>query len=194
MKTLPLLPLAFMLLSPLTLADHNRRDALVLDFGVGEASQDISKSRFPAGSDIDDTDIGFRAGVGFRSGLLGGNLSFVSFGQSAVTTPTASAEAETDGITLDMVFDLPLGQGVNAFIKGGVISWEQVTDERRAGSNFIDRFYEDGVDPFWGVGLRFSGAPGMNVVVEFDRFEFKDNGSNVVADYDLITVGMEFLL
>ncbi|MFT5574591.1 MAG: hypothetical protein ACI89D_000098 [Bermanella sp.] len=194
MEILPKLPWFLLFLSPLVLADHNRRDALVFNFGVGEATQDVSKNRFPAGSDIDDTDVGFRAGVGFRSGLLGGNLSYVSFGQSAVTTPNASAEAETNGLTLDMVFDLPLAQDVNAFVKGGVISWEQVTDERRAGSNFIDRYYEDGVDLFWGVGFRFAGAAGMNVVVEFDRFEFKDNGSNVAADYDLLTVGVEFLL
>ena len=194
MKTPSYLLCASLLLSPLALADHNRRDALVLGFGVGEASQDINKNNFPAGSDIDDTDIGFRGGVGFRSGMIGGNLSYVSFGQSAVTTPTASAEAETDGLTLDLVLNLPLAPDISAFVKGGIISWEQVTDERRAGVNFISRFYEDGVDPFWGVGLRFSSVPGMNLVVEFDRFEFKDNGSNVVADYDLVTVGVEFLM
>lgn len=194
MRVHPLLPVALLLLSPWAFADHYQRDALVLNFGVGEASQDINKNNFPAGSDIDDTDIGLRAGVGFRSGMLGGNLSYVSFGQSAVTTPTASAEAETDGLTLDLVLDLPIAPDINVFVKGGIISWEQVTDERVAGTNFISRFYEDGVDPFWGVGFRFTGAPGMNVVVEFDRFEFKDNGSNVVADYDLMTVGVEFLL
>lgn len=194
MRILSSLPWVFLILTPLAVADHNRRDALVLEFGVGEASQDINEDNFPAGSDIDDTDIGFRAGVGFRSGLLGGHVSYVSFGQSAVTTPTASAEAETDGLTLDLVLDLPLAPDVSAFVKGGIISWEQVTDERVAGSNFINRYYEDGVDPFWGVGFRFTGAPGMNVVIEFDRFEFKDNGSNVLADYDLLTVGVEFLL
>lgn len=194
MRVITLLPCVLFLLSPWAAADHDRRDALVLDFGIGEASQDINKSNFPIGSDIDDTDVGFRAGVGFRSGMLGGNISYVSFGQSAVTTPAASAEAETDGLTLDLVLDLPLAPEVSAFVKGGIISWEQVTDERSAGASFVSRFYEDGVDPFWGVGLRFSGAPGMNVVVEFDRFEFKDNGSDVVADYDLLTVGVEFLL
>lgn len=174
-------------------ADHNRQ-SLNFHFDVGQSMQDIDASDFPPGSDIDDEDIAFRGGIGFRSGLVGGNISYVNFGQSAVTTPTASAEAETSGLALDVQFDLPLSQYSTLFIKGGILSWEQITDEQTAGSRIVDRYREDGVDPFWGIGFRFSGAPGMDIKVEYDRFEFKDNGTDVVADYDLVTVGIEFFL
>lgn len=175
------------------LADHNRQ-SLNFHIDVGQAMQDIDASDFPPGTDIDDEDIAFRGGIGFRSGLVGGNISYVNFGQSAVTTPTASAEAETSGLALDVQFDLPISQYSAVFIKGGILSWEQITDEQRAGSRIVDRYREDGVDPFWGIGFRFSGAPGMDIKVEYDRFEFKDNGTDVVADYDLVTVGIEFFL
>lgn len=188
-----ILPLLFAQI-PLAIADHYKRNSLHFNVDVGQASQDIDAADFPPGSDIDDTDIAFRGGIGFRSGLLGGNISYVNFGQSAVTTPAAAAEAETYGISFDLQVDLPISEYSSVFLKGGILSWEQVTDETTAGSSFINRYYEDGVDPFWGVGLRFSGAPGMDIKVEYDRFEFKDNGSDVVADYDLVTVGIEFFL
>ena len=174
-------------------SDHARQ-SLNFHIDVGQAMQDIDASDFPPGSDIDDEDIAFRGGIGFRSGLIGGNLSYVNFGQSAVTTPTASAEAETSGLAFDVQFDLPISEYSTVFFKGGILSWEQITDEQTAGSRIVDRYREDGVDPFWGVGFRFSGAPGMDIKVEYDRFEFKDNGTDVVADYDLVTVGIEFFL
>ena len=174
-------------------SDHARQ-SLNFHIDVGQAMQDIDASDFPPGSDIDDEDIAFRGGIGFRSGLIGGNLSYVNFGQSAVTTPTASAEAETSGLAFDVQFDLPISEYSTVFFKGDILSWEQITDEQTAGSRIVDRFREDGVDPFWGVGFRFSGAPGMDIKVEYDRFEFKDNGTDVVADYDLVTVGIEFFL
>ncbi len=179
--------------TPVAAADHNRT-SVNFHVDVGQAYQDIDSSDFPPGSDIDDQDIAFRAGIGFRSAMLAGNLSYINFGQSAVTTPTVAAEAETSGLGLDLQLDLPLSEFATVFVKGGILSWEQVTDEQRAGSRIVDRYYEDGVDPYWGVGVRFSGAPGMNIKVEYDRFEFKDNGSDVVADYDLVTVGIEFFL
>ncbi len=174
-------------------SDHTRQ-SLNFHVDVGQAMQDIDASDFPPGSDIDDEDIAFRGGIGFRSGLIGGNLSYVNFGQSAVTTPTASAEAETSGLAFDLQLDLPISQYSTVFFKGGILSWEQITDEQTAGSRIVDRYREDGVDPFWGIGFRFSGAPGMDIKVEYDRFEFKDNGTDVVADYDLVTVGIEFFL
>lgn len=174
-------------------SDHTRQ-SLTFHVDVGQAMQDIDASDFPPGSDIDDEDIAFRGGIGFRSGLIGGNLSYVNFGQSAVTTPTASAEAETSGLAFDVQLDLPISQYSAVFFKGGILSWEQITDEQTAGSRIVDRYREDGVDPFWGIGIRFSGAPGMDIKVEYDRFEFKDNGTDVVADYDLVTVGIEFFL
>lgn len=182
------------LLSSLSFADHYRSPTLNFHVDVGQARQDIDPADFPPGTDIDDEDIAFRGGIGLHTGLLGGNISYINFGQSAVATPTASAEAETYGISFDLQMELPLSEYSSFFIKGGILSWEQVTDEHQSGTNFVTRYYEDGVDPFWGVGLRFSGAPGLNLKIEYDRFEFKDNGSDVVADYDLVTFGLEFFL
>jgi hypothetical protein len=194
MKKLFLVGAQGLLFTSLALAEHYPASSMNFHIDVGQARQDINPSDFPPGTDIDDEDIAFRAGIGLRTGLLGGNISYINFGQSAVSTPTASAEADTYGLGFDLQLDLPLSEYSSFFVKGGILSWEQVTDEHQAGTNFVTRYREDGADPYWGVGFRFSGAPGMNIKIEYDRFEFKDNGSDVVADYDLVTVGLEFFM
>lgn len=194
MKKLFLVGAQGLLFTSLALAEHYPSSSLNFHVDVGQARQDINPNDFPPGTDIDDEDIAFRAGIGLRTGLLGGNISYINFGQSAVATPTASAEADTYGVGFDLQLDLPLSEYSSFFVKGGILSWEQVTDEHQAGTNFVTRYREDGADPYWGVGFRFSGAPGMNIKIEYDRFEFKDNGSDVVADYDLVTVGLEFFM
>ncbi len=171
--------------------DRPHRDRVVLGVEVGSAEQQIEQSDFP-GADIDNTDTGFKFYGGFRSGeLLSYHLGYVDFGEVSIRDGATFAEADSGGAFVDIGLNLPLAPGFSLYGKAGLIAWQQDTRDNTLG--FVDYHHEQGVDPFWGIGMRLQTADNLALKFAFDRYEFKDDGSNVIEDYELATVGLELL-
>lgn len=118
--------------------------------------------------------------------LFAGGMVNPVFGVEAGYTDLAEAsdsgfESDVDGITLAALGQVPLGNVLSIYGKGGLFSWDV---ERRGPLGFSGS--DDGRDFFYGFGARIGVSTPLGLRLEYERFELDD------TDIDLATVNLEF--
>lgn len=168
-------------------ADHER---FVFGVEVGSAEQQIDQRDFP-GASIDNEDGAFKLYAGLRMGdFLTASAGIIDFGEVTIRDGATYAAAQSDGGYIDFAFGAPLTEFVNVYAKFGLVAWTQDTVDNTLG--FESYSYEEGVDPFWGIGMRVGGLGPLNLKLEFNRFEFSNDEYNYIKDYEVATAGIEF--
>lgn len=130
--------------------------------------------------DFDDDDTAYKIFVGYNLGLiplvdLAVEGAYVDFGNFNGRIDTNDdSDFEVDGWTGAALAGINLGP-VGVFAKTGVISWDSELDD----------FGDDGTDPFYGVGAKFS-LFSLQIRAEYERYDLDD------FDIDYFSVGAAF--
>ncbi len=120
-----------------------------------------------AGVDIDNEDTGFAVGAGYRYGTgLGGEVSYVNFGDYGLTGTPLNIEATT--FAFAGTYSYSLFRNVNIMGKLGVHLWEV---DIPVGSISIS---DDGTDLLYGVNLGYRFSKRLGTFVGYDIYELDD--------------------
>ncbi|WP_111494975.1 MULTISPECIES: outer membrane beta-barrel protein [Marinobacter] len=176
----PLTALVFLMMSA---AAHAGSDSGVyVGASVGQAQVDFDDELPDVGEvDFDDDDTAYKIFAGYNFGLiplvdLAVEGAYVDFGKFKGDIGSISdRDLDVDGWTAAGLAGVNLGP-IGVFGKVGAINWD---------SDFDGLGDEDGTDPFYGVGARFS-LFSFQVRAEYERYDLDD------FDIDYFSVGAAF--
>lgn len=172
-----LLPLALVLLSGTAVAHAG----LFLGASVGDASV----SQEDSGLSFDSSDTGYKVFGGFTFvKFFGLEASYLDLGtQEDEVFPGIDVSVDATAWNAYLVGILPIGGHFEIFGKAGVVVWDTSTSI----SGLSGEESDDGNDPAYGVGLRFTFGHFFGIRAEYERFDIEDTD-----DVDLASVGAEF--
>lgn len=143
----------------------------------------------------DDTDTGWKI-VGGRqvNENWGFEFGFVDLGESTLLGTflgfPISAKAEADGFTFAGVGTAPLGEKGAFFGKFGLLRWDVDVSGTVLGLTASES--DDGIDPMFGVGLKYDVTERVAIRGEWERFlDVGDNNTTGESDVDLLSIGVQ---
>jgi len=162
--------------------------------GVGQATLEVDDV-LDLGVDFDEDDVGFKLFGGYRFfPWLGVEGAFFDGGKPELResdgTLTASMDIEVQGLIAAAVFNLPVGDRFELFIKPGVAFWDsettiRVTDQTGA---FREDFDDNGSAFFLGGGAAFNFTENLATRLEYEWFEaapeWDSDNDEFVTDVD----------
>ena len=142
---------------------------------------------------LDEDDTGFKVFGGYRANkYLAFEGAIVALGEfrSGNAFSQNRLSLEKDGLSLEFVGILPIGQRFELFGKAGFFVWEVRVDDLCTpfGSGFVcveDATLDDGTDATYGVGFQAHFTGGWNGRLEWQRF--MDVG---IDDVDFLSVNV----
>ena len=186
---------------------------------IGRSQIDVSTSEIQEGflidddfvaTDIslDDTDVGWKAYVGYRllpvlslEGVYV-DLGEATFNSSIVDAPppfdsitpfTIRARAAADGPQLAVLAHLPLTERLEVLGRVGLFRWEAEFRERipDTGATRVDRS-EDDIDLVYGLGVQYGLYGGFGARLEWERMEGVGEGigGRGGRDVDFFSIGL----
>lgn len=185
-------------------------------FGVafGPSNAELDEGLVAAaggGGDLvrDERDPGFAVRLGYRfsdyAAAEGGYLGLGEFrvgrnlaapaGATNATNAT-NADVRIKGLLLNAVGRLPLGHGLTAFAKAGVLLSETKAFRATSGgasfaSGAAGSAIVDEINPAWGLGLEYEFSPKTALRLEWDRFlRVGEAASTGETDLDFYAVGL----
>lgn len=185
-------------------------------FGVafGPSNAELDEGLVAAaggGGDLvrDERDPGFAVRLGYRfsdyAAAEGGYLGLGEFrvgrnlAAPAGATNATNADVRVKGLLLSAVGRLPLGYGITAFAKAGVLLSETKTFRATSGGASFARgaagsAIVDEINPAWGLGLEYefsAFSPKTALRLEWDRFlRVGEAASTGETDLDFYAVGL----
>lgn len=175
-----LLAVAALGLSPAAHADSG----FFLGANVGNAtvSADVPDPGFGNDIDFDEDDFGWKVYGGYAFDLplidFGVELGYFDLGSPSFDSGAGQVGIDVSGISAFGLAGVNLGP-VGLFLKGGMVSWDaDLSVDNLSGS-------EDGTDPAYGVGLRFTLAS-IEVRGEYEIFDIDDADDVYMASLGLV--------
>lgn len=133
--------------------------------------------------DFDDDRVAWQAYLGAMiTPHLGVEVGYLDLGKHS----DSGFDIEGDGVTAAGLLAFPLSDRFSLYAKGGRVWWDIDAD----GPLGFEASTDD-EDWFYGAGLRMDLVDHLAVRFEYTRFEL--DGSDVKADLDLATVGVQYL-
>ena len=151
----------------------------------------------PIDSWDDDDHFGAKIFTGYQFGrffaIEGGYFNLGNFNYTAITTPTGRLreEIKVQGINLDLVLMLPLGEKLSVFGRGGgnYAQSKVAFDGRGAAVVLDDELKERDLNYKYGVGLQYFFTRSLAMRVEAERYRIDDAVGNR-GDIDLYSAGL----
>lgn len=170
------------------------------DASSSDLDSALSSDGFTASSSVDDSDTGYKLFLGYQFNqnfaVEGGyvDLGKMSF-SSTITAPSAgtvSGDVKTkNGLFLDAVGTLPLGNNFSVFGRLGVYSIK--TELTASGSAGSVSSSDTGSDFHWGIGAGYDFTPNLGARLEWERFNKVGNKDKTgEGDVDLASVGLVY--
>ena len=106
------------------------------------------------------------------------------------------AKLEADGFTLAAKGSMPIGELFSVYLTGGILMWDATVDVPLVGS-----VSSDGDEIFYGVGASFEVAPGLDIRLEYARFNvefgteevgFIGTSNSIDQDIDYLSAGAQY--
>jgi OOP family OmpA-OmpF porin len=106
------------------------------------------------------------------------------------------AKLEADGFTLAAKGSMPIGDLFSVYVTGGLLMWDASVDVPLVGS-----VSSDGDEIFYGVGGSFEVAPGLDIRLEYARFNvefgteevgFIGTSNSIDQDIDYLSAGAQY--
>ena len=201
--------LGVFLLFALSATTHAAQPGWYGGVGFGQSDYDLGVSDFDDGSllsgNVDETDTAFKIFLGNRInenvsiefGYLNlGEATFegVSDGSALLfdglwEAGPVSADAETDGIHLAFIGNIPISDRLGLMAKAGLFVWDvSLGLSDTSGSYSGD---EDGTDLFFGLGLDYEITDKVAIRGEWERYSM-DFGIDGDIDADLFSASLIF--
>lgn len=148
--------------------------------GSATVEVDVSDSQIPGFSEFDEDDAGYKVFAGYNWDLpllkLGIEGGYTDFGNPDINVSGFQFDVAPTGLSVFGVAGVGLGP-VDVFGKAGMIAWD--ADINEDGLMYSD----DGTDPAFGVGLRFSLGR-VQLRGEYELFDIEE------ADVTMLSVGV----
>ena len=178
---------------------------------VGRAGATIDDERIRGGlagqglvtTGIDDRehDTGYKLFGGYQFnryfGVEGGYFDLGRFGYTAHTTPAGSltGDIRVNGLNLDLVGTLPLGERLSLLGRVGVIAARTEGSFSAGGAARVPYSSASTSERFteakWGVGVAYAFTDALSVRLEGERYRIKDSVGNR-GDVDMVSVGLVY--
>lgn len=146
-------------------------EKLYIDAAVGRAQVDNAID----GVVLEDDSNAYRVGLGYD---FGNNIAveggYLHLGDVEARVNGVPRDGQTDGVTANARFTLPLTDTLAASARVGMFFWDA-----RIATPF-GGFRNDGEDVFYGVGLDFAASRNLSITAQWDRFEFGDSSADAL--------------
>ena len=155
--------------------------------GVGQTKFDPTRlsSGLPTGS-LDDKDSGWKIMFGgpmFEK--FGLEFSILKLGNFTASSGGLSENSEAKGWALEGIGMFPVGKSFLLMARGGLFRHDFDTTVSTAGGN------NDSVaDLTYGVGVQYGTGPGVNLRLEWQRFEGLGSQRSSEGDIDMLSLGV----
>ena len=152
---------------------------------------DQFRAAFPTATECDQSSTGWRVTLGYRvMDFVGLELEYARFGEidaaANIGGSTVQARAKGDGVGLLLVGNVPLGERLELFAKGGLFNWEVEAEDATGTAD------ADGYDPTFGAGARFRLGGPLWAQIEWRRYrDVGDRNVTGESDVDFVSFGIE---
>ena len=153
--------------------------ALAMSISTAARADGYLLASFGSAEDVvfEETAGAFKVSAGTMvNDVLGVEFGFVYLGSFDV----AFVEITQLGVAGSINPTVNIGESASLFFKLGLFSWSFVVDDGFSTAE------DDGIDPFFGVGLSVDISEKAQLVIEYEGFEVSD------GDVDLVSAGVRF--
>lgn len=143
-----------------------------------------------------DTDTGFKVfGGALLSKYFGGEVAYIDFGKAKFDgrlfgTPI-SGRVKVDGLALDLLGRLPVGEHLSAFAKVGALGWHVDSSASLSGVGSASES-ATGSSLTYGVGAQFDFTRSLGVRAEWEHFDKVGNSDTGKSAIDFASVGLVY--
>ena len=182
----------------LSLSSFAKADYLKLNYGL--TSNDSAVKLNGTGATIDDDDEGFMISAGTKlygnfglevmyydlgetsiKGSVGDKIKVDNAGYVFTTAGTVKNETTGYGVGIFAESETTTGLGTfSGFVKLGMHNWDRsgsTTLIEEASKSFASRFYNDGIDMYFGIGINAGITESIALNISYDNMGFSDDGS-----------------
>lgn len=176
---------------------------------VGINESDINKIAIDGGfassqTSIDDTDVGWKAYLGYRfNRYLALEASYIDFGNATFDTVTTGPDAdidakvEADAWVLDGLLTVPAAHWLTLYGRVGAFHWDAhgTLAAIAGGEGIAGSRHTKGTDPKIGVGAAFRPLEGIPLAIRVEAERYFDVGKEEEigqADIDFFSVGLSY--
>lgn len=163
--------------------------AMELWVGVGVGQTKFDPSRLSSGlstSSLDDKDNGWKIMFGgpmFEK--FGLELSILKLGKFSASSGGVSESNEAKGWAMEGIGMFPAGKSFLLMVRGGLFRHDfDTTLSTTGGTN------DSVADITYGAGLQYGVGPGVNLRLEWQRFEGLGSQRTSEGDIDLLSLGV----
>lgn len=171
-----------------------------LGAAIGHAKLDNSTLDWleELGADTDNTDTAYKLFLGYQfNPNFAVETSYVNLGDYTASAVGADIGADLklglEGFGFALVGTLPIQGGLSVYGKLGMFLWDGDVHFNAVidGSAYRASAGEDGVDPFYGIGVEYVVNQIM-LRAEFERYDISDSGEDFTVDLLSASIGYRF--
>lgn len=143
----------------------------------------------------EDTKEGDSTSMGIRlSYILNDNfsldISYVDYGSASYKTSAVSIRTKTSVKSFGMKVRLPINEKFAVSARTGISYWEFDTVEAFTSSTNIWTFDDDGMDPYYGLGLEYTLDDKVTLGLDLSYIKMGIEPANLTADHEVINTSL----
>ncbi|KZM39936.1 hypothetical protein OA92_17835 [Marinomonas sp. SBI22] len=118
------------------------------------------------------------------------DVSYVNYGSASYKTSSVSVRTKSSVKSIGIQGLLPINEKLKLSARGGISFWEFDTVEAFTSSTNIWTFDDDGMDPYYGLGLEYILDDKVSLGLDLSYIKMGIEPSNLTADHEVINTSL----